>query len=116
VCNHRDFSRELYADIFPHKTQNSAARFLTEIVIAQCRYRIDYAYSDNGKEFEGTADYPFVKACKQHTIGQKFTRIDHPQTNSESELTLKTVAISILFINLYNTVKPHKDLNHATPL
>lgn len=56
-----DFSRELYAEIFPDKTQNSAARFLTETVIAQCPYQIDYAYSDNGKEFKGTIDHAFLK-------------------------------------------------------
>ncbi len=48
-----DFSRELYADIFPDKTQHSAAGFLIDTVIAQCPYQIDYAYSDNGKEFKG---------------------------------------------------------------
>ncbi len=36
-----DFSRELYAAILPDKTQISAARFLTDTVIAQCPYEID---------------------------------------------------------------------------
>ena len=40
-------------------------------VIAQYPYQIDYAYSDNGKEFKGTDDHAFVKACRQHGIGQK---------------------------------------------
>lgn len=63
-----NFSRELYTDIFPHKTQISAACFLIDTVIAQCSYRIDYAYSDNSKEFKGTNDHAFVKACRQHGI------------------------------------------------
>lgn len=44
-----DFSRELYADILPNKTQDSAAQFLVGNVLAQCPYQVDYAYSDNGK-------------------------------------------------------------------
>ncbi|SDY62644.1 DNA-binding transcriptional regulator, MarR family, partial [Nitrosomonas sp. Nm33] len=47
-----DFSRELYAAILPDKTRNSAAWFLTETVITHCPYQIDYAYSDNGKEYK----------------------------------------------------------------
>jgi transposase InsO family protein len=127
-----DFSRELYAGIFPDKTQHSAARFLIETVIAQCPYQIDYAYSDNGKEFKGTADHALNNACKQHGIGQKFTRVNRPQTNGKAERVIRTLMDMwhsqtcfkdsvdrhiqlIRFINFYNTVKPHKSLNNATP-
>ena len=41
-----DYSRELYATIMPDKTQDSAAQFLTDNVLAQCPYQIDYAYSE----------------------------------------------------------------------
>jgi len=41
----------LYAEIFPDKTQHSAACFLLSTA-AQCPYQIDYAYSDNGKELK----------------------------------------------------------------
>ena len=126
-----DFSRELYADILPDKTQHSAACFLTSTV-AQCPYQIDYAYSDNGKEFKGTDSHAFVKACRQHGIGQKFTRVNRPQTNGKAERVIRTLMdmwhskihfkdctdrhIQLLrFINFYNTVKPHKSLNNATP-
>lgn len=74
-----DFSRELYADILPDKTQDSAAQFLVNNVLAQCPYQIDYAYSDNGKEYKGTDQHAFVKACKQQGIGQKFTRVNRPK-------------------------------------
>lgn len=127
-----DFSRELYAEILPDKTQSSAARFLIETVIAQCPYQIDCVYSDNGKEFKGTIDHAFVKACSQHAIGQKFTRINRPQTNGKAERVIRTLMDMwhnqtcfkdnadrriqlIRFINFYNTVKPHKSLNNATP-
>lgn len=127
-----DFSRELYADIFPDKTQHSAASFLMATVIAQCPYQIDYAYSDNGKEYKGTDDHAFVKTCRQNGIGQKFTRINRPQTNGKAERVIRTLMdmwhnptcfkdsadrhIQLArFINFYNTVKPHKGLNNATP-
>ena len=86
-----DFSRELYANIFPDKTQHSAACFLMATVIAQCPYQIDYAYSDNGKEFKGTDDHAFVKACRQHGIGQKLTRINRPKTNGKAERVIRTL-------------------------
>jgi hypothetical protein len=41
-----DFSRELYADILPDKSQDSASHFLINNVLAQCPYQIEYAYSD----------------------------------------------------------------------
>lgn len=63
-----DFSRGLYADILPDKTQHSTASFLLSTA-AQCPYQIDYAYSDNGKEFKGTDDQSFVKACRHRGIG-----------------------------------------------
>ena len=127
-----DFSRELYADIFPDKTQHSAAGFLIDTVIAQCPYQIDYAYSDNGKEFKGTDNHAFSKACTQYSIGQKFTRINRPHTNGKAERVIRTLMdmwhsqtyfkdrtdrrIQLLqFINFYNTVKPHKISNNATP-
>ena len=127
-----DYSRELYADILPDKTQDSAAAFLVNNVIAQCPYQIDYAYSDNGKEYKGTVHHSFVHACVQHGIGQKFTRIARPQTNGKAERVIRTIMqmwhdkfsfpdnaqrrLELKrFINFYNTVKPHKSLNNATP-
>ncbi|WP_350150107.1 integrase core domain-containing protein [Nitrosomonas sp.] len=127
-----DFSRELYADIFPDKTQHSAASFLIGVVIAQCPYQIDCAYSDNGTEFKGTDSHAFGKACRQHGIGQKFIRINRPQTNGKAERVIRTLMdmwhsqisfkdcadrriLLSRFINFYNTVKPHQSLNNATP-
>ncbi|WP_371264346.1 integrase core domain-containing protein [Nitrosomonas oligotropha] len=65
-------------------------------------------------------------------MGQKFTRINRPQTNGKAERVIRTLMdmwhskihfkdcadrhIQLLrFINFYNTVKPHKSLNNATP-
>ncbi|WP_350115988.1 integrase core domain-containing protein [Nitrosomonas sp.] len=93
---------------------------------------MDCSCSDNGTEFKGTDDHAFVKACRQHGIGQKFTRVNRPQTSGKAEpvsahmidmwhskIHFKDSAdrrIQLLrFINFYNTVKPRKSLNNATP-
>jgi len=126
-----DFSRELYAGIFPDKTQHSAALFLKQVA-DECPYTIEYTYSDNGKEFKGTDSHAFAKACLELGIGQKFTRVNCPQTNGKAERVIRTLVemwhqkelftsrqqrqISLLrFINFYNTVKPHKGINNMTP-
>jgi transposase InsO family protein len=126
-----DFSRELYAGIFPDKTQHSSALFLKQVV-DECPYTIEYSYSDNGKEYRGTAHHEFVKTCTQFGIGQRFTRIKRPQTNGKAERVIRTLMemwhtreqfkdrnhrqVSLLrFINFYNTVKPHKGIDNMTP-
>jgi len=126
-----DFSRELYAAILPDRTQHSSAAFLTQVV-DECPYEIDYTYSDNGKEYKGAENHEFVKACKAYGIGQKFTRINRPQTNGKAERVIRTImemwhnkerfssrkhrhTSFIRFINFYNTVKPHKGIDNFTP-
>ncbi|WP_090322935.1 DDE-type integrase/transposase/recombinase [Nitrosomonas oligotropha] len=42
-------------------------------------------------EFKGTDGHAFGKACRQHRIGQKFTRIKRPQTNSKVERVIRTL-------------------------
>ena len=126
-----DFSRELYAGIFPDKTQYSSELFLRQVV-DECPYTIEYTYSDNGKEFKGASKHAFVTGCSQFGIGQKFTRINRPQTNGKAERVIRTLMemwhqqeifrdrksrqINLLrFINFYNTVKPHKGIDNMTP-
>ena len=126
-----DYSRELYAGIYPDKTQYSAELFLKQ-VIDECPYTIEYTYSDNGKEYKGTAQHAFVKTCIEYGIGQKFTRVNRPQTNGKAERVIRTLMemwhqketfssrqnrqISLnRFINFYNVVKPHKGIDNMTP-
>ena len=126
-----DFSRELYAGVYPDKTQYSAAAFLQQ-VLEECPYTVEYSYSDNGKEYKGTDSHAFVALCNEQGIGQKFTRCNRPQTNGKAERVIRTLMemwhtqeqfmdrrqrqISLLrFINFYNTVKPHKGINGMTP-
>ena len=126
-----DYSRELYAAIWPDKTQTSAAAFL-EQVLEECPYTIECAYSDNGTEYKGTSDHAFVARCHANGIGQKFTRVRRPQTNGKAERVVKTLlemwhADTIFpssqdrrlglarFVNFYNTVKPHAGIDNMTP-
>lgn len=126
-----DFSRELYAGIFQDKTQYSSELFLLQIA-DECPYTLEYAYSDNGKEFKGTDHHAFVKTCSELGIGQKFTRVNRPQTNGKAERVIRTIMemwhqkeifrdrkarqISLRrFVNFYNTVKPYKGIDGMTP-
>lgn len=126
-----DSSRELYADILPDKTQFSSAKFLKS-TIDQSPYTIEYTYSDNGKEYKGSDRDAFVKLCYENGIGQKFTRVNRPQTNGKAERVIITLLEMwhqvtefksrehrkkelIRFINYYNTVKPHKGIDNMTP-
>ena len=126
-----DFSRELYAGIFPDKTQDSAASFLGQ-VLEECPYTIECAYSDNGTEYKGGTDHAFVSHCKAMGIGQKFTRVKRPQTNGKAERVIKTIMEMwhekyifdsrqdrqlglARFVNFYNTVKPHAGIKNMTP-
>jgi len=85
-----DCSRELYAAILPDKSQTSAAAFLLR-VIEECPYTLECAYSDNGKEYKGTASHTFVAVCAAHGIAQGFTRVKRPQTNGKAERVIKTI-------------------------
>ena len=127
-----DFSRELYAGIFPDKTQNSSEQFLTQ-VLDECPYTIESVFTDNGKEYKGRRDHLFVAQCAQHNITQGFTSPGHPQSNGKAERVIRTLMDMwhnktifksrthrkqelIRFVNWYNTVKPHKSLNNNTPM
>lgn len=127
-----DYSRELYAGIYGDKSQFSAAAFLQRDVLAQVPYTIECVYSDNGREYKGTLEHAFVNLCRENRINQKFTKPACPQTNGKVERVIRTLmemwfekehfidsadrqAKLRRFLNFYNTVKPHKGLNGATP-
>ncbi|MBN3858948.1 DDE-type integrase/transposase/recombinase [Neisseriaceae bacterium PsAf] len=127
-----DFSRELYAEIYPDKSQFSAADFLQNNILEQSPYFIDCIYTDNGTEYKGTKDHALVQLCDQQRINQKYTHTARPQTNGKAERVIRTLMemwhdrIEFTssehrklelnrFINYYNTVKPHASLNKQTP-
>jgi len=128
-----DYSRELYAGIFPDKTSISASQFLKQI-IHECPYTIECIYSDNGREFKGNPNHhPFMQICVDEKIIQRHTRVKRPQTNGKAERVIRTLKESWhqtnhfnsreerkltlnRFINYYNLVKPHASLNNQTPM
>lgn len=127
-----DYSRELYAGIYPDKSQFSAAEFLDNDLLAQCPYTVECLYSDNGREYKGTLEHAFVQTCRVNRINQKFTRKARPQTNGKAERVIRALmemwhekeeftdsndrkSKLKRFLNFYNTVKPHKGIEGKTP-
>lgn len=129
-----DFSRILFADILPDKTSYSAAIFLEETLFA-LPFPMEKAYSDNGSEYKGRSDHPFVQGLRRHGIGQGFTKPRHPYTNGKAERVIKTIMTECFrktgrtfpsrdhrrrflyaFVNWYNTVRPHESLGGISPL
>ncbi len=129
-----DFSRFLVADILPDKTSYSSAIFLAETISAM-PFRIECAYSDNGSEYRGRLDHPFVAGLRRHKIDQKFTQPHHPYTNGKAERVIKTVMTECFrkygrsfpsrehrrrflyaYVNWYNTTRPHESLGNIPPL
>ena len=126
-----DFSRELYADILPDKSQFASTAFLHRLK-DECPYTIEVIYSDNGTEYKGTPEHEFVKACKEYSMNQKFTKPACPQTNGKAERVIRTLMEMWhnktfftsheqrrtelrRFLNFYNAVKPHKGIDNLTP-
>ncbi len=129
-----DFSRFLVADILPDKTSYSSAIFLEETIYAM-PFRIEMAFSDNGGEYRGRKDHPFVMGLVKHCIEQKFTKPRHPQTNGKAERVIKTIMTECFgrsgrgfasrdhrrkflyaFVNWYNQTRPHESLGGVPPL
>jgi transposase InsO family protein len=129
-----DFSRFLVADILPDKTGYSSAIFLEEVVHAM-PFGIECAFSDNGSEYRGRPDHPFVMGLARREIKQQFTKPRHPQTNGKAERVIKTIMAECFsrngrgfpsrdhrrkflyaFVNWYNQVRPHESLGDVPPL
>lgn len=129
-----DFSRFLIADILPDKTSYSSAIFLEEVVHA-IPFRIEKAYSDNGSEYKGRSDHPFVAGLARRGIRQGFTKPHHPYTNGKAERVIRTIMAECFrkygrsfpsrdhrrrflyaFVNWYNTTRPHESLGGVPPL
>lgn len=128
-----DYSRELYAGIFPDKTSTSASQFLLQ-VLNECPYTVECIYSDNGREFKGNPNHhPFMQVCMDNHLTQRYTKVKRPQTNGKAERVIRTLKESWhqanhfnnreerrltlnRFINYYNLVKPHASLESKTPM
>lgn len=127
-----DHSRWLYADIFPDKTSYSSAIHLEETVRAM-PFRIETTYSDNGSEYRGRPDHPFVATAHRHGMTQKFTRPHTPKTNGKAERVIKTLMgewcrrraflsreerrkFLYAYTRYYNQVRPHQSLLGQSPI
>jgi transposase InsO family protein len=128
-----DFSRELYAGIYPDKSSWSAASFLKS-VLRECPYTIERILTDNGTEYKGRyGEHDFMRTCGEAGIKQSFTRVRTPQTNGKAERVIRTLMEQwyanerftshrqrkqslARFVNYYNCVKPHKGIDNQTPL
>lgn len=85
-----DYSRQLYADIFPDKTSYSAAIFAEEFK-RYFAFPIQVLYSDNGSEYRGRAGHALYDFCKKNRITQGFTKVKHPWTNGKAERVIRTL-------------------------
>jgi len=85
-----DYSRMLFADIFPDKTSYSAAIFLEE-ARRFFPFPVSGIYSDNGSEYKGAVGHPVRELCKQQGISQGFTKVKHPWTNGKAERVIQTL-------------------------
>ena len=129
-----DFSRMLCADILPDKTSYAAAIHLEES-IRFFPFALQTVYSDNGSEYKGRADHPFVQSCAAHGIPQKFTKPHHPQTNGKAERVIQTIMHECFkrsgrqfqsrdarrkflyaYVAWYNQVRPHQSLGGMSPI
>lgn len=128
-----DYSRWMYADIFPDKTSYSSAIFLEEVRRAM-PFHIEKAYSDNGSEYKGKAGHPFADLLRKHGIAQGFTQVKHPWTNGKAERAIKTLMTEwctkgrtfngreerrkflYAYVSWYNQVRSHQSLHGLSPL
>jgi len=127
-----DCSRWLFADILPDKTSYSSAIHLEE-TIQVMPFNIQKAYSDNGAEYRGRKDHPFVAVCREQGISQGFTRPYTPRTNGKAERVIKTLMqewhryrhfnsreerrrFLYSYVDYYNQVRKHQSLSGLSPL
>ena len=85
-----DYSRWLFADIFPDKTSYSAAIFLEEVRRAT-PFTVTGIYSDNGSEYKGKSGHPVHDLCHTLKISHHFTKVKHPWTNGKAERVIRTL-------------------------
>lgn len=128
-----DYSRQLYADIFPDKTSYSATIFAEEAK-RFFAFPIQVFYSDNGSEYRGKAGHALFDFCKTNKITQCFTKVKHPWTNGKAERVIRTLMeewhgrtrsnhISrdhrrrhlYAYVDWYNKVRVHQSI-HCTPI
>lgn len=109
------------------KTQKEAIRFLKEVVKFY-PYNIHRILTDNGKEY----GKDFSRQCQQQGMKHKKTRVKHPWTNGQVEITIKSIKEDTIWKhyyptyqqleadlkrwqNEYNLTRRLKSIHHLTP-
>ena len=117
----------IFLKIVPGKHQRHTIEFLKALV-KWCPYRIHRILTDNGREF----GKGFTAACMSLGIKPKRTKIKHPWTNGQAEITVKLIkqetvwvtfyrdyrhldAALTIWLNGYNLTRPLKRLGGITP-
>ena len=79
-----DHSRIAFTQMYPDERKESAVSFLQAAAAyyAKLGVRVQRLITDNGPSFHSK---PFVQACRDLAISQKFTRAYRPQTNGKAE-------------------------------
>lgn len=86
-----DYSRWIFADMFPDKTSYSAAIFLEEVK-KKFPFKLQCLYSDNGSEYKGRKSiHPVSVFCEENKLDHKFTKPAHPWTNGKAERLIRTL-------------------------
>lgn len=80
------------------KTQKEAVCFLSELINFY-PYHIHRLLTDNGKEY----GKDFSQECQKHGIKHKRTKIKHPWTNGQVEITIRSIKEETVWQNYYHS-------------
>jgi transposase InsO family protein len=86
----------IFLMMVPGKHQRYTIDFLRALV-AWCPYRIHRILTDNGREF----GRKFAAACVVLGIKPKHTKVKHPWTNGQAEITVKLIKQETVWVNFY---------------
>lgn len=93
----------IFLMIIPGKHQRYAIDLLRALV-KWCPYRIHRILTDNGREF----GKQFATACVSLGIKLKRTKVKHPWTNGQAEITVKLIKRETIWVTFYRDY-PHLD-------
>lgn len=97
----------LFLMIVPGKHQDHTIRFLKALA-SWCPYRIHHLLTDNGRE----CGRRFSEACTALGIIHRHTKVKHPWTNGQAEITVKLVKQETVWVTFYQDYR-HLDRSLA---
>jgi transposase InsO family protein len=86
----------LFLMMVPGKHQRYAVRFLNALV-SWCPYQIHHLLTDNGREFGRR----FQEACRAFGIIHRHTKVKHPWTNGQAEITIRLIKQETVWVTFY---------------